>query len=154
MPTPNCKECVHFDDACGLPGRCRLVMDSIKRRMLDANGKVTADELRYFIRTEELPDEYWQWICEKFEQKSISAKPVALTPEELKDLWQYIYSLRGYTVNIESAKRGEMIFNAIEEKLREQTEIGRIKAIEKVLKQQAMFGKENSECSTQEKEEQ
>lgn len=67
MPKPNCKDCAIFDAAYGLPGRCKLAMESIKHKIL--NNSATADELRYFIRTEELPDEYWQWACENFEQK-------------------------------------------------------------------------------------
>ncbi len=68
MPKPNCKDCANFDIDYGLAGRCKLALESIMHKIL--NCSATADELRYFVRVEELPDEYWQWTCEHFEQKS------------------------------------------------------------------------------------
>ena len=131
MPTPSCKNCIHFDTEYGRPGRCKLVMDTIRHKMHD--GIATKEEIRYFIRTDELPDEYWQWICDKFEQKQINEEPISLTPDEVRDLWWYIYSLSGCTVHIESALRGEKVFNRIDAKLKVGLEMERLKAFDKMF---------------------
>lgn len=62
---------------------------------------------------------------------------ISLTPDELRDLWWYIYSLRGCTVHIESALRGKEVFNRIDTKLKVRTEMERLKELDK-----AFFGKE------------
>lgn len=62
---------------------------------------------------------------------------ITLTPEELRDLWWYIHSLRGDTVHIESALRGQEVFNRIDALLRVRTEMERLKELDN-----AFFGKE------------
>ena len=84
MPKPNCKDCSNFDAAYGLPGRCKLAIESINHKIL--NGSVNADELRYLVRVEELPDEYWQRTCENFEQKGKRTNREALNVMSNKQL--------------------------------------------------------------------
>ena len=73
---------------------------------------------------------------------------ITLTPDEVRDLWWYIYSLQGYTVHIENALRGKKVFDRIDASLRVRTEIERLKAFDK------MFGNKEDVCGTQEKAEQ
>ena len=58
---------------------------------------------------------------------------ISLTPDELRDLWWYIYSLQGYTVHIESALRGEKVFDRIDAKLKVGLEMERLKAFDKLF---------------------
>ena len=91
MPKPTCKDCANFDNAFGLPGRCKLAMESIQHKIEDFSA--TADELRYFVRVDEFPDEYWQWTCEHFEQRSkrINRKVInSMTNEQLAKFMNHI----------------------------------------------------------------
>lgn len=130
MNGPTCKDCVNYDDTGGIPGRCKLVLDILDAKSMD--GRATASELEYLARVREYDDEYWSHTCKEFKYKQ-GAEPISLTPEEVRDLWWYIYSLQGYTVHIESALRGKKVFDRIDASLRVRTEIERLKAFDKLF---------------------
>lgn len=146
MKDRTCKDCIHYDDSPGIPGRCKLVLDFLDEKAKD--GSATVSELEYLTRGKEYDDEYWSCTCKEFKYKQ-GAEPISLTPDEVRDLWWYIYSLHGYTVHIESALRGKKVFDRIDAELKTGLEIERLKAFDKLF-----CNKEDSECGTQEKEEQ
>ena len=86
------------------------------------------------------------FMCEEFKHKQ-SMEPITLTPEEVKALDQYIHYLKGDTVNLEAAAKGEEIYSRIFCKLQMEMDKRVMRAVDEVI-----FKKEDSKCSTQEKE--